>query len=84
MLLISILSLLIGLSIGSFLTFQLLISYDEIESIEDYDYNDIESALPSNETRNDNAIVKERNNLVGDTDEIRAILAKRRRGGGRE
>ncbi len=85
MALIVVLSMLIGLFVGSFLTFQLLVSYDEAESYLDVDYDDIEAALPSKASQYDTAVVKDEppKRLVGDTDEIRAIFAKRR-GGGRD
>lgn len=82
----AVLCVLIGLAVGSFLTFQLLVSYDEAESYDDYDYdfNELEAALPSNATKNDSAVVKEnQGRLVGDTKQIREIFAQRRQGGGR-
>jgi len=75
----AIFSCLIGVTVGMFLTYQLMISYDEFRDVTGNNFNDLEAALPSNYTINDNAIVKdEPRRLVGDTDEIRAIFAKRR------
>lgn len=74
-------SCLIGVTVGMFLTYQLMISYDEFRNNGNY-FNELEEALPSNYAMNDSAIVKEESKrLVGNTDEIRAVFAKRRQNG---
>ena len=83
MALVAVLSMTVGLLVGSFLTFQILVSYEESEDdYLDIDYNELAEALPSHATRNDSAVVDEKSSrrLVGNTDEIRAIFAKRRQG----
>lgn len=85
MVLTAILSFIAGLSIGAFLTFHLLLSYDEIEGagpLGNGDFSELEGALPSRTSFYDSATVdNDANRLVGDTDEIRAIFAKRRQAG---
>lgn len=85
MVLTAILSFIAGLSVGAFLTFHLLLSYDEVENFGPLgggEYSELEGALPSRTSFYDNATVdNDANRLVGDTDEIRAIFAKRRQAG---
>lgn len=78
-------SCLIGVTIGMFLAYQLLVSYEEDTGLDgafaDIDYSGLEGALPSNQVQNDPAVIDDKRSLAGNTDEIRAVFAKRRQAG---
>ena len=84
MILTAIFSCLIGVTVGMFLTYHLLLSYDEAENGGGFDYDDLELELPPADTRSKSAAMSnEPKSYARNVDEIRSVFAKRRQESGR-